>query len=77
MFEYLFGGFALLILTAILLIPFSFSVFYVVLGWREHSIGMKEHNELKRRSGLKTIFIASLAGVLIFLIWIVVLIYFG
>lgn len=75
MFDYLFGGFTLLVVTVVLLIPFGVCIFYVILGLRAHSIGMKEQNELKRRAALKTIVIASLIAVLVFLLWIVLLIY--
>lgn len=77
MFDYLFGGFTLVAVTVILLIPFGICIFYIALGLRAHSIGMKEQNELKRRSALKIILIASLVALLIFLLWIVLLIYFG
>jgi len=71
------GGFTFIVITIILFIPFCLSIIYVMLGLREHNIGIKENNPFKKRSGLKTILIAMIPALIIFLSWIALLIYVG
>ena len=64
------GLFYFVVLTLGFLIVAGFCMVYVIMGFRQITLGRSENNEIKKKAGIKTIAVSSIILLILLIIYL-------